>query len=292
MIAALEKFNLQGKTALVTGGSEGLGLEMARGLGQMGARVLIAARREEMLKHAAEELMADPEITAEVLWHRVDLADLTSIRELADYIDAEFGGVDIFVGNAGTEKVQYIGQIDTADAEHVIRVNLTSNIVLINSLVPGMRSKKWGRVIFSSSISGEFATANDGISVYGCTKAGINQLARYIAAEAGPDGVTANSLAIGAFETEMAQRVEATDPTGMFVNGNASATSIGRWGLPSELIGIVQLLASDAGSYITGAVIPVDGGISSTYRSNVTLDLSRATTARRAELDGTATQAP
>jgi NAD(P)-dependent dehydrogenase (short-subunit alcohol dehydrogenase family) len=203
------------------------------------------------------------------------MSDSASVNEFGDYLDHDLGGVDILVGNAGADTFEFVGEITESEAERVLRVNLISNIMLTNRLLPGMRRKKWGRIIFSSSICGVLGTANEGLSVYGASKAGLDGFMKYVAAEAGPDGITANCLTIGMYQTDMMQEYADGDVSDTFIRGYLGMTALGRMGKPSDMAGIVQLLASDAGAYITGATIPVDGGIVSTLRPNVKMSIAR-----------------
>jgi len=264
MASAFEQFNLKGKTALITGGATGLGYDMAKALAKSGATVMLAARRAEVLKAAAEKLMQEPDIGT-VLWQRVDLNDRASVKELTRHAVAAMGGVDIFIGNAGAVAHERIDDITDDAMEQEIRVNLTANIELTRDLLPQMRKKKWGRFIYSSSRVSLGGSANEKLCMLGVTKAGLNALAKYVAAEAGRDGITANALLIGPFMTDILQGTfDSFDEASRqaFTKRLSAMSCVGRPGNPNEITGLVQLLASAAGNYITGALIPIDGGSS------------------------------
>lgn len=264
---AFNKFDLTGKTAVVTGASEGLGYCMARALALSGAKVLIAARRETLLQGAAEKLKAECS-SDDVLYRTVDLYNRDGVAEFAEDAIRTLDGVDIFIGNAGVFVGERVEEITDKNLDALLRIHFTANVELMRAFVPPMRRKRWGRVLFSSSIASMVSGTLDGHGVYAAAKAGLNSFARTTAAEVGHDGITVNTIAFGVFMTNMlAEHLGFRD--GAFGDGAgkshvskiASMTALGRLGDPRELEGIVQLLASDAGSYITGQSIPVDGGM-------------------------------
>jgi NAD(P)-dependent dehydrogenase (short-subunit alcohol dehydrogenase family) len=268
MIAPFEKFDLTAKNALVTGGSAGLGFHMAKALARAGANVLIAARREDVLADAAKKLMQDPFIK-NVAWHPVDLVNRASVVALAEHAIKEFGGIDILVGNAGATYVEQLVDINPETVDDGFQLNLTANMQLAKVFLPRMREKKWGRFIFSSSIASVSVGPLQGTAMYAASKAGLNAFSRQIAADMGRYGITANSLVLGFFLTDILSGAvkhmrETLGPeiAQKFVDDYVSSTALGRFGDPAEVEGLVQLLASDAGSYITGASIAIDGGMS------------------------------
>ena len=268
MVAPFEKFDLTGKNALVTGGATGLGYHMARALGRAGANVIIAARRSDVLKQASEKLMTDPYIK-NVSWHSVDLVDRASVDGLAAHAIKTLGGIDILVGNAGATYAEQVGEIKPETIDAIYQLNLTSNIQLAQAFLPRMKERKWGRIILSSSIGSVMALAKQGTVVYATTKAAVSSLARNLAADVGHDNITCNGLQLGFFMTDILTDVakqitetQGADEAKRFLNEIASNSALGRIADPTEIEGLVQLLASDAGSYITGANIAIDGGMS------------------------------
>ena len=273
MSDAFKKFDLSGKTALVTAGGTGIGFHLTRALAQAGAKVMIASRREQVLKDAAGRLMQDP-LIEQVLYHTVDLTDHHSIKALADHAAAVMGGVDIFVGNAAEVGMEALDNISTDSAERVMQVNFHANVALTKLLLPHMRQQKWGRVMFSSTVGSMLGSPHEGMAIYGASKGALNAFVRTAATETGRDGITVNSMVFGFYVTEMMQescaQMELTHSGAAkaFVDGYASMTAIGRLGECSELEGVIQLLASDAGSYITGSSMVIDGGMSIMLRPN------------------------
>jgi NAD(P)-dependent dehydrogenase (short-subunit alcohol dehydrogenase family) len=247
-----ELFQLTGKVALVTGGSRGLGKAMARGLAEAGADVIISSRHEDELRGALDEVLQGTGRRG-----RYAVADM-SRREEADRLARtaveQFGRVDILVNNAGTNVPQRIDEIQDHDWDQVLEINLSSVMALTRALVPQMQARRWGRVIHIASIMGFIS--KEGRNAYSATKSALIGLARAGALDLGPFGVTVNCIAPGPFLTDLPARLLSDAEKRQF----ADRTALGRWGEPRELVGPVLLLASDAGSYITGETLVVDGG--------------------------------
>jgi len=272
--STLDKFDLTGKTAVITGGGTGLGYVMARALLLLGAKVLIAARREDVLREAADKLKTECS-TDSVLFHTVDLNDRDNLRDFADYAHRTLGGVDIFIGNAAYGLFKPFEDITNTELDDCVRVNFSANFELMRYFLPTMRERRWGRVLFSSSGSSILSGSLVGMSAYAAMKAALNSLVRTMAAEVSPEGVNLNALVIGCYETDMSsgERDHLNDDVGndagnVLFEKMETNNAIGRLGIPRELEGAVQLLTSDAGSYITGQSIPVDGGMTSMIWSN------------------------
>jgi NAD(P)-dependent dehydrogenase (short-subunit alcohol dehydrogenase family) len=228
---------------------------------------MIMARREDVLKDAAQKLSAESEGN-EVLYQRLDLGDRATIKESAREALGVLGGVDIFIGNAAQDCLEPLDRITEETVDHAMQVNFTSNVSLVKAFLPGMRAKRWGRIIFSSSAASLAAGPHIGLATYSATKAAINAYTRVAAAEAGCDGITVNSLILGMFLTDMAKQVaemkesEEAAAGKAFIDQFVSSSALRRLGECEEVEGVVQLLASDAGSFITGACLAVDGGLS------------------------------
>ncbi len=245
-------FDLSGRVALVTGGSKGLGFAMARAFAQAGADVIINSRNEDELKHALERILEGTGRSGAYV-----VADLTKrqeTHELARVAVQQAGCVDILVNNAGGNVPQLIDEVKDADWDRIIELDLSSCMALTRALVPQMKQRKWGRVIHISSIMG--LASREGRNSYSATKAALIGMARASALELGPHGITVNCLAPGPFLTDLPASVLSDEERQAF----AKRTALGRWGDPKELAGPALLLASDAGSYITGETIVVDGG--------------------------------
>ncbi len=248
----LKIFDVTGKVALVTGGSKGLGKAMARGLAEAGADVIISSRHENELQSALKEILHNTPRRGK--YFVADMSRRDEVRRLAQQALDAFGRIDILINNAGTNVPQAIDQIRDEDWDRVMELNMNSVMILTRALVPQMKSRKWGRIIHISSIMGFLSKERR--NIYSVTKAGLLGLARASAIDLGQDGITVNCLAPGPFLTDLPASVLSKQEQEAF----AVRTALNRWADPKELVGPMLLLASDAGSYITGQSIIVDGG--------------------------------
>ncbi len=247
-----EMFDLSGKVALVTGGSKGLGKAMARGFAEAGADVVISSRHEEELKPALDEILKGTGRKGK--YFVADMSKRDEVKRLAKDALAFGGRVDILVNNAGTNSPQACDAITDETWDRVMEINLHSIMVLTRELVPQMKARKWGRIIHISSIMA--LISKEGRNVYSATKAALVGMCRASALDLGPFGITVNCIAPGPFLTDLPGRILSAEEKREF----AKMTAVDRWGDPKELIGPALLLASDAGSYITGETLVVDGG--------------------------------
>ncbi|MFH1922175.1 MAG: SDR family oxidoreductase [Planctomycetota bacterium] len=246
-------FDLSGRVALVTGGSKGIGRAIAGGFARAGAELFLCSRNEEHLKSAAEEIRNATGVRVEYL--AADMAVRDDLDRVAQAALERFGKVDILVNNAGWNVPQAIDEIRDEDWNYVVTLNLNHVMALTRALVPQMKERAWGRVIHMSSIMALGSTAKR--NVYSATKAALIGMARASALDLGKFGITVNCIAPGPIATEMPMSILSHQQQDAF----SARTAIGRWGNPNELIGPALLLASDAGSYITGACLVVDGGV-------------------------------
>jgi NAD(P)-dependent dehydrogenase (short-subunit alcohol dehydrogenase family) len=249
---ALPTFDLSGKVALVTGGSKGLGKAMARGLVLAGADVFISSRHEDELRAALDAILTGTSRRGR--YAVADMANRPDVLRLADVAVREMGCIDILINNAGTNIPEPIDQITDENWNAVMEINLNSVMALTRAVVPQMKPRRWGRVIHISSIMG--LVSAPGRNVYSATKSALIGMARASALDLGPFGITVNCIAPGPFLTDLPMRLLTEEQKQQFTK----MTALGRWGEPDELIGPALLLASDAGSYITGTTIVVDGG--------------------------------
>lgn len=247
-----QRFDLTGKVALITGGSKGLGKAMARGLAEAGADIIIASRHAEELQTAIGEITAGLNVRGKTLV--ADLTQRSEAERLAKESLAAFGQVDVLINNAGSNTPQPIEEIDDTTWDRLVELNLSSCMALTRALVPQMKSRGWGRVIYISSIMGFVSTA--GRSTYSATKAALVGMARAQALDLGGHGITVNCLAPGPFLTDLPKSCFSEEQLAKL----AAGTALGRWADPEELVGPALLLASPAGSYITGETLIVDGG--------------------------------
>jgi gluconate 5-dehydrogenase len=248
--------SLSGRTALVTGGSRGLGLEIAEGLAEAGARVWITARREAWLGPALDSLrVAGYDAHAATC----DVGDEASIAALLDRLRDAGHRIDILVNNAGITWAASPEDMPLDRWRQVMDVNLTGAFLMARALAPGMREAGRGRIINVASIAGLLGTPAAIMNAvgYSTSKAALIGLTRDLAVKWAPDSITANVIAPGFFRTRMSEPLLSRHEADI-----VTLTPMGRIGAEGELKGLAVLLASDAGSYITGQVIAVDGGLS------------------------------
>jgi NAD(P)-dependent dehydrogenase (short-subunit alcohol dehydrogenase family) len=245
-------FDLSGKVALVSGGSKGLGKAMARGLAEMGADIVISSRHQDELDKALKEILEGTGRRG--MSFVADMSKRKDVARLAERALAEMGHVDILVNNAGSNSPQQIDVIKDETWDYIMELNLSSVMVLTRALAPQMKARRWGRIIHISSIMAFIA--KEGRNIYCATKAALTGFARATAIDLGGHGITVNCIAPGPFLTDLPKSVLSDAEMKHF----ADHTALGRWGEPDELIGPVLLLATDAGSYITGETLVVDGG--------------------------------
>lgn len=248
-----ERFSLHGRRALITGGSRGLGLAMAAGFLEAGAQVAICGRSAEALQWALEILSRHG--SDRIATYAADLTVRDQTERLARQVRDDWGGVDILVHNAGTNRPQPVEGITDEAWDSTLELNLTSGMVLTRALVPEMMRKQWGRILHISSIMGLASKA--GRHSYSASKAGLLGLMRAAALDLGPHNITVNCIAPGPFLTDLTAGLLSDEEQRVA----AERTAVGRWGKADELVGPALLLASDAGSYITGSVLVVDGGL-------------------------------
>ena len=246
-------FDLSGRVALVTGGSKGLGKAMARGFAQAGADVVITSRHTDELEKALPEILEDTGRRGLIV--ATDLSKRSEAERLAKTALEKMGRVDILVNNAGTNVPSPIDQVKDGDWDRVIELNLSACMALTRALVPQMKERRWGRVIHISSVLG--LGSKMGRNVYSATKRAVIGLAQATALDLGPFGITVNCIAPGPFLTDLPMNLLSEAEKQLF----SDRTALGRWGKPEEMAGPALLLASDAGSYITGEVLVVDGGV-------------------------------
>ena len=236
----------------MTGGSRGLGKAMARGLAEHGANVMICSRNEEELAAAAAEIGEGLEVS--VVCKVCDLSNREDTDCLALEALQTFEVIDILINNAGVNVPQPIDKVDDETWDAILEVNLTSVMRLTRALVPAMKVKNWGRILHISSVLG--VGSKPARNAYSATKASLMGLAKASALDLGPFGITVNCIGPGPFLTDMPMSLLSDEEKEEF----SQMTALGRWGNPRELVGPALLLASEAGSYITGEMLLVDGG--------------------------------
>jgi gluconate 5-dehydrogenase len=249
-----ELFDLTGKAAIITGGSRGLGLEMAEALGEAGAKVMICARRDDWLQSALETLR---ERDFEAQGMLCDVVVPEQVQAVTDAAIEKFGRIDILVNNAGISWGSMPEDMALEKWRQVLDVNLTGCFLFAQSVGREMLKQESGSIINITSISGITSSANGPFYAgYVASKAGLIGLTRELAASWGRKGIRVNAIAPGFFHSRLADAV--IDIYETSIQENNPIPRIGREG---ELKGAIVFLASDASSYVTGQTIVVDGGM-------------------------------
>lgn len=247
-----EAFRLDGKVALVTGSTSGIGAALARGLGEAGARVLVNGRRLDRIDQVIDALRADG---IDATGCSFDTRDEQAANVAIGAAEDSVGPIDILVNNAGMTRRGTILELDAADWKEVIDTDLTAPFLVARCVAPGMVERGSGKIINTCSLMSE--RARYGTSAYAAAKGGLQLLTRAMAVEWGRHGVQCNGIGPGYFATEMTQSLK-DDPD--FDAWVKERTPAGRWGDTVELVGPTVFLASDASSFVNGHVLYVDGG--------------------------------
>ena len=244
-------FRLDGKTALVTGASQGIGEEIARQLARQGARTVLAARSKGRLEALAGEIEGEG---GEALAFELDVSDVESVASRVRELPQPFAEVDILVNNAGITRDNLLLRMSLEQWETVLSTNLTGMFALTKATVRGMMRRRWGRVISISSVVG--LMGNAGQANYAASKAGMIGFSKSLARELGSRGITFNVVAPGYIETAMTDDLpqEAKDSMLEGIAGH-------RIGSSADIASAVVYLASEEAAYVTGEVLNVSGGL-------------------------------
>jgi len=249
-------FRLDGRLALVTGSSAGIGLALARGLGQAGASVVLNGRDAARLADAQKQLRAEG-LTAHALGF--DVTDAASVNTAIETIERDIGPIEILVNNAGMQRRAAFQDYDAADWRMLMQTNVDSVFHVGQAVARRMIPRGRGRIINVCSVQSELGRPN--IAPYAATKGAVKMLTKGMAIDLGPHGINVNGLGPGYFKTELNAKLVA-DPT--FDAWLKNHTPSRRWGEVEELAGAVVFLASDAARFVNGHILYVDGGITAT----------------------------
>jgi len=251
----LDLFSLEGKTALITGGNGGLGLAMAQGLKEAGARVVVTGRSPEKNAAIAQEVNAPDAVCA------MDVYDEGSVERTVAQVVERFGGLNILINNAGVGKRSVVTDLSLDEWEATVHVNLTGAFLCSKHATRAMKvAGTGGKIINIGSLYSSAGVPNS--VAYGATKHGIVGLTRAMAVELGVFNIQVNAILPGWCETAMTQHLK-NSPSFDFVRRKTPA---GRWGKPQDMVGAAIFLAGAGSCFVTGAALAVDGGYSVTDR--------------------------
>jgi len=242
---------VEGRVALVTGASQGIGRACALVLAEAGAKVALCARNLEKLERLAAEINGKG---GETEAFKLDVGREEEIKACVKGVIARFGKIDILVNNAGVTRDQLVMRMKRADWDEVINTNLTGPFLLIQAVIGSMLKQRWGRIINITSIFGQIGQA--GQANYASSKAGLIGLTMAVAREVAPRNITVNAVAPGMIETAMTSVLPAELKEGMI-----RSIPLGRAGTDLDVAHAVKFLASEEAGYLTGEVLKVNGGI-------------------------------
>ena len=255
---SINLFDLSGKIALVTGGTHGLGMAMAIGLGNAGATLIInGVSSQEKLDHAVAEYKA---LGIKTFGYLFDVTSEAQVIENISKIEKEVGNIDILVNNAGIIKRIPLEDMEVAEFEQVIKVDLESPFIVSKHVVKGMITRKEGKIINICSMMSELG--RNTVGAYAAAKGGLKMLTRNMATEWAKHNIQVNGIGPGYFATNQTEPIRVNgNPFNDFIIGRTPA---GRWGDPADLQGAVIFLSSKASDFVSGQIVYVDGGILAT----------------------------
>lgn len=252
-LPGIKQFDLTGRSAIITGGSKGLGLAMAAALASAGANIMLVNRNAEEGRQAAKELV--DEYSTNCISFAADVTSVEQTEAMAAAAIEAFGRIDILINSAGINIRGAIDELSLADFTKVMEVNVTGTWLCCRAVTPHMKQQKSGKIVNLASTLGLVGLSNR--TPYTSSKGAVVQMTRALALELAPFSVNVNAVCPGPFLTEMNIPIAESPEAKQFIVG---ATALERWGELKEIQGVALLLASDAASYMVGSIITVDGG--------------------------------
>lgn len=251
-------FDLTGKVALVTGATHGLGMAMAKGIGKAGATVIINGKSSQEKIDKAVEIFKSERIQA--FGYRFDVTNEEEVQKAIAMIENEVGPIDILVNNAGIIKRTPLVDMEVADFEQVIKVDLVSPFIVSKAVVKGMIQRKAGKIINICSMMSELG--RNTVGAYAAAKGGLKMLTQNMCVEWAPHNIQVNGIGPGYFATEQTKPIRVDGhPFNEFI---VNRTPAGLWGDPDELQGAAVFLSAKASDFVNGQILYVDGGILAT----------------------------
>jgi len=253
MLPGIKQFDLTGRSAIVTGGSKGLGQAMAAGLASAGADLLLTSRHQDEAENAAKQIAS--EFGHRAIGIEADVTSPDDVDAMVERAIAEFGKIDILINNAGINIRGPIDELSFEQFQEVQNINTGGMWLCSKGVIPRMKRAGHGRIVNIASTLGLVGLANR--TPYATSKGAVVQMTRALGLELAPFGVTCNAICPGPFLTPMNESIAETEEAKKFIVG---AVALDRWGRMEEIQGAAIFLSSDASSYMTGSMLTVDGG--------------------------------
>jgi gluconate 5-dehydrogenase len=252
-LPGIKQFDLAGRTAIITGGSKGLGLAMGAGLASVGCNLVLVSRNEDEGEAAAAQIASEYNIKASAI--SADVTKPDQMEAMAAKVNQEYGRIDILINSAGINIRGSIEELTYEDFQKVMAVNVDGSWLASKAVVPYMKKAGSGKIINMASTLGMVGLANR--TPYTSSKGAVVQMTRALGLELALDNINVNAICPGPFLTEINRSIADSEEAKKFIVG---ATALERWGELKEIQGVAILLASDAASYMVGSMVTVDGG--------------------------------